>query len=109
MNNYDVPTWHTGAFIAGLSLLDACASVMAGRWVAGHVPALAVLARVLRRALASVAADVVDAQPAVPAGRRAGITLIDVLFAGLAGKEGRAGADVVGLDGGAQTTVGTRV
>lgn len=82
---------------------------MAGRRVAWHVPALAVLARVLRRALASVAADVVDAQPAVPAGRWAGVTLVDVLFAGLAGKEGHAGADVVGLDGGAQTTVGTRV
>ena len=108
-NKYDVPTWHTGAFIAGFSLLDACASVMAGRRVAGHVPALAVLAHVLRRALASVAANVVDAEPTVPAGRRTGITLVDVLFAGLAGEEGCAGADVVGLNGGAQTAVGTRV
>lgn len=61
-------TWNTGAFVAGLSLLDAGASIMAGRWVAGQVAALAVLARVLLWALASVAANVVDAQSTVLAG-----------------------------------------
>lgn len=40
-------TWHTGAFVAGVSLLDAGAPVMAGRRHAGQVAALAVLARVL--------------------------------------------------------------
>lgn len=82
---------------------------MAGRRVAGQVAALAVLARVLLRALATVAADVVDAHAAVLAGRRARIALVDVLFAGLSGEEGRAGTDVVGLNGGALAAVGTRV
>lgn len=100
-------TWHTGAFVAGLSLLDAGASIIAGRWVAGKVAAFAVLACILLRALASVATDVIDARPTILAGRRVHITLIDVLFAGLSKEERRAGTDVVGLNGGALPTVGT--
>lgn len=82
---------------------------MAGRRVAGQVPALAVFACVLWRALASVAANVIDAHPAVLAGRRARITLVDVLFAVLSYEEGCAGTDVVGLNGGALATIATRV
>lgn len=107
--NSSCKTWHTGALVAGLSLLDAGASAMAGRRVAGQVAALAVLPRVLLRALAPVAADLVDARPAVLAGRLVHGALVDVLFAGLSGEEGRAGADVVGLDGGALAAVGARV
>lgn len=106
---FSCKTWHTGAFVAGLSPLDAGSSVMAGRRVAGQVAALAVLARVLQRAAALVAADLVDAHSAVLAGRLAHVALVDVLLAGLSGEEGRAGADVVGLDGGALAAVGTRV
>lgn len=42
------------------------------------------LARVLGGALALVAPELVDAQAAVLAGRRSGLALVDVLFAGLA-------------------------
>lgn len=103
------PTWHTGAFVAGLPPLDAGASVEAGRRAAGLVAALAVFARELLRTLASIAADLVDARPAVPAGRRSGVALVDVLFAGLPGEERRAGADVLEVDGGALAAVGTGV
>lgn len=82
---------------------------MTWRRAAGQVAALAVLARVLGRALARVAPDLVDAQAAVLAGRRDGVALVDVLLAGLAREEGRAGADVVRLNGRAATTVGARV
>lgn len=57
---------------------------MTRRRAAGQVAALAVLARVLGGALALVAPDLVDAQAAVLAGRRGGLALVDVLFAGLA-------------------------
>lgn len=67
------------------------------------------LACVLGRALASVAANVIDAHPAVLARRRVHITLIDVLFAGLSREEGSASTDEVGLKGRALATVGTRV
>lgn len=103
------PTWHAGTFVAGLALLDAGASALARRRAAGQVTALTVLAYVLRRALASVASDRVDAGAAVLAGRRPRVALVDVLFAGLSGEEGCAGTDVVRLDGGAQTVIGTRV
>lgn len=56
---------------------------MAGRRVAGQVPALAVFAHVLWRALASVATNVIDTHPAILAGRRACIALVDILFADL--------------------------
>lgn len=82
---------------------------MAGRRVAGQVAALAVLARVLLRALAPVAADLIDARPAVLAGRRAGSALVHVLFANLSGEVARAGTDVVGVYGGALAVVGARV
>lgn len=82
---------------------------MAGRRVAGQVAALAVLARVLLRALAAEAAELVDAGTAVPAGRRARVALVDVLFAGLPGEGRRAGADVLRVDGGALAAVGARV
>lgn len=65
---FSCETWHTGTFIAGLSFLDAGASIMTGRRVAGQVTALTVLARVLCRALAPVAADLVDANTAILAG-----------------------------------------
>lgn len=65
---FSCETWHTGTFVAGLSFLDAGASIMTGRRVAGQVTALTVFARVLCRALAPVAADLVDAHPAVLAG-----------------------------------------
>lgn len=106
---FSCKTWHTGALVAGLSRLDAGASIMAGRRVAWQVAALAVLARVLLRALASVAAYIIDAHPAVLAGRRVRVTLVDILFAGLSREEGRAGTDVNGLDGGALAAIGTRV
>jgi len=82
---------------------------VAWRRVAGHVAVLAVLPRVFLRTLAIVASELIDAQPAIPAGYRACVTLVDVLFAGLSGEEGRAAADVVGLDGVAFAAVGTRV
>lgn len=104
---YEFPTWHTGAFVAGLSLLDAGAPVVAGRRAAGQVAALAVPARVLLRTLARVPAELVDARAAVLAGRR--VALVHVLLAGLSREERRAGADVDGLDGGALAAVGTRV
>lgn len=106
---YKECTWHTGAFIAGLSFLDARSSIMAGRRVAGQVPTLAVLACVLRRALAPVATNVVDAHAVVLAGRRAHVALVDILLAGLSREEGRAGADKVGLDGRAVATIGTGI
>lgn len=56
---------------------------MAGRRVARQVPALAVLAHVLCRAFTSVATNVIDAHPAVLAGRGACIALVDILFADL--------------------------
>lgn len=65
---HNLRTWHTGAYVAGLSPLDAGASVVAWRRVAGHVTALAVLPRVFLRTLALVASDLIDAQPAIPAG-----------------------------------------
>lgn len=65
---FPIKTWHTGAFVAGLSPLDAGASVVAWRRVAGHVAALAVLPRVFLRTLAIVASELIDAQPAIPAG-----------------------------------------
>lgn len=82
---------------------------MAGRRVAGQVAALAVRPRVLRRALAPVPAHLVDAHAAVPAGRRPGVTLVDVLLAVLPFEEGRAGAHVVGPDVRALAAVGARV
>lgn len=82
---------------------------MARRRAAGQVAALAVLARVLGRALARVAPNLVDAKATVAAGRRGGVALVDVLFAGLAREEGRAGADVVRLDGRAAAAVGAGV
>lgn len=77
--------------------------------IAGQVPTLAVLACVLYRALASVAPDIVDAHAVILAGWWAHIALIDILFAGLSWEEGRAGADVVGLDGRAVATIGTGI
>lgn len=67
------------------------------------------LARVLLWALAPVPANLVDAYPAVLAGRWACIALVDVLFAGLSGEERRAGADEVGLDDRALAAVSTWV
>lgn len=106
---FSCKTWHAGTFIAGFSLLDACASILAGRRVAGQVAALAVLPRVLRWALAAVAADLVDAHTAVFAERRVCVALVNVLFAGLSREEGRAGAEEEGLNGGATPAVGTRI
>lgn len=102
-------TRHARALVAGVSLLDTRSSIVTRRWAAGQVAALAVLACVLGRALARVAPDLVDAQAAVPAWQRDGVALVDVLFAGLAREEGRAGADVVRLNGGAAATVGAWV
>ena len=98
-------TWHAGALVAGVSLLDAGAPAVARRRVAGHVAALAVHARILRGTLAAEGAHLVDAHTPVQAGRRALGALVDVLLAGLAGEELRAGADVVGLKGGALPSV----
>lgn len=105
----EVPTWHTGAFIVGVTLLDAGASILARRRAAGQVAFLAVLAGVLGRAAAVVAADHVDARAAVLARWEVGVALVDVLLAGLAREEGRAGADVVRLDGRAAAVVGAGV
>lgn len=104
----NVRTWYAGAFVAGFSLLDAGASVEAGRRVAGQVAALAVLARVFLRTLAPVPAHVVDAQPTVLAGRGAGVALVDVLFARRSGEERRAGTPVPGFDAIALAAVSTR-
>lgn len=65
---FSCKTWHTGTFIVCLSFLDAGASIVTGRRVARQVTALAEPARVLCGALAPVAADFVDAHPAVLAG-----------------------------------------
>lgn len=106
---FSCETWHTRAFVAGLALLDAGASILTGRRAAGQVAVLAVLADVLRRALASVATDRVDAKPAVLAGRWVCVAFVHILFAGLSGEEGRAATDVVRLNGRALAIVGTRV
>jgi len=82
---------------------------VAGRWVAGQVTALAVPPCVLRWALTSVAADLVDAHAAVSAEWRVGVALIDVLFARFSREERCAAADEEGLSGGAMPTVGTRI
>ena len=79
---------------------------MAGRGTAGQVAPLAVLPRVLPRALAPVAAHLVAAHPAVPARRGALGALVDVLPARLAGEGGRALADVVRVEGHAAAAVG---
>lgn len=80
---------------------------MAGRRVAGKVTAVTVLARVLRWALALVAADLVDARATISAERRVLVTLVDVLFAGLSEKEGCACADEVVLQRRAVPAIGT--
>lgn len=108
-HDFEVCTWHTGAFVAGLSLLDARAAVVARRRVAGQVAALAVLPRKLLRAVAPVAANVVDAHAVVLARRGVHVALVDVLLAGFPGEERRAGADEVRLDGGALAAIGTGV
>lgn len=100
-------TWHTGTFVTRLSLLDAGASILAGWRVAGEVAALTVLAYVVRWALTSVVADLVDAHPAVLAGRWLYVALVDILCAGHSSEEGRAGADVLEFNDGALSTVGT--
>lgn len=64
---------------------------------------------VLQWALASVAADFIDADPPIFAGCRACIALVDVLFAGLSREEARAGTDVVGLERRALAAVGTGI
>lgn len=102
-------TWHTGALIVGLALLNAGASIKAGRRVAGQVARLAVFPDVFRGALASVAAHFVDAQAAVFAERWVDVAFVDVLFAGLPREERRAGADEEGLKQGAAATVCTWV
>lgn len=106
---FSCKTWHTGALVAGVSLLDAGSSVVAGRRVAGQVAALAVFPHELRRTLTSEAAHLVDAHAAISAGRRVRFALVDVLFAGFSAEERRAGADVAGLNGGTLAAVGTRV
>lgn len=77
-------TGHAGALVADVTLLDTRSSIVTRRRAAGQVAALAVLARVLGRALAGVAPDCVDAQAAVLARRRGSFALVDVLLAGLA-------------------------
>lgn len=105
--NLSKVTWHTGTFVAGFSLLDAGASIQAGRRVTGKVTALAVLPCVLRGTLTSVAADLVDALSTVFAARRVGVALVDVLFAGLSEEERGACADERGVNGRAMPAVGT--
>lgn len=105
--DFEFITWHTGAFIAGLSLLNAGASVEARRRVAGQVARLTVFPIVLCWALASVAAHFVDAQPAVFTEWRLNVALIDVLFAGLSREERRARANEEGLKQGATATIRT--
>lgn len=102
-------SWHTGTFIVGFSLLDAGASIQAGRRVTGKVTALAVLPCVLRGTLASVAADLVDALSTVFTTRRVAVALVDVLFAGLSEEERSACADEGGINGRAMPAVGTRI
>lgn len=100
-------TWNTGAFVASLSLLDAGASIKAGRRGAGQVAALTVPARVILRTMASIPADFIDAQAAVLAGRRACVALVDVLLAVGSREERCAGTDVLGVNDGALAPVGT--
>lgn len=65
------------------------------------------LAYVVRWALTSVVADLVDAHPAVLAGRWLYVALVDILCAGHSSEEGRAGTDVLEFNDGALSTVGT--
>lgn len=102
-------TWQTRAFIAGLPLLYAGAPVKARWGVAGLIEGLAIFPRVLRRAAAAIRAHLVLTHAAVLAGWRNLGALVDVLPAGLAWEEGRAVADVVGIEGTALTAVGTRI
>lgn len=105
----EVPTWHTGAFIVCVSLLNACASIMAGWRVARKVLVLAVLACVLCWALALVATNLIYAHPIILAGWGACITLIDILLAGPSWEEGCAVTGVLGLSGSAPATIGTGI
>ncbi|TNN55509.1 hypothetical protein EYF80_034251 [Liparis tanakae] len=81
------------------------ASALARRGAARHVGGLAVAAGVLLGTAAAVGADLVHAQAAVAAGRRALGALVHVLLAGLAVEGGRAGADVGGVEGRALAAV----
>lgn len=67
------------------------------------------LARVLLWTLASIATDLVDAQPAVLARRWVGVALVDVLLAGLSREEWCAGTCVLVVNDGALATVSTGV
>lgn len=102
-------TWNTGAFIAGVSFLDAGASIKARGRIAGQVAGIAVFPCVLLRALAMVPPDLINANSTVLARRWVGVTLIDVLSAILSREERCARTDVVGLNGRALATIATWV
>ena len=82
---------------------------MAGRGAAGQVGGLAVRAGELLGAAAVEGAHLVDADAPVAAGRGRLGALVDVLLAGLPVEGGGAGADVVGVEGGALAPVGAGV
>lgn len=67
------------------------------------------LARVLLWTLASIPTGLVDAQPAIFAGRRVCIALVDVQFAGLSGEEWCAGTHILVVNEGALAAVSTWV
>lgn len=82
---------------------------MAWRWVAWQVAALTVLACVLLWALTPVATDLIDAHAAILAGRRVSVALVHILFTGLSREEGSADANILGLNGGTLSPIGTGV